>query len=527
MQKQLLLLSINILFILHSQFLFSTEEVQSSPDDLQNAPQLDSQESIDAAQVKDEKLIDTTTNKNEPNQVTDPINEDNNNKTSGVRRFISSITKNFHSPNDRRDTSENAIMGDVNRLRGTFIRNLAAPKPPLAFSFSGYLKQDNWFDSYQVDGLRQDQYLLFPDVPIFDKCGRNINKKGRFNMVDIETRVRAEVVAPKILGAYPFGALEIDFEGAILDYMNLTRLRHCFIYLEWPKTSLLIGQYWHPVFIPDCYPDTISYNNGAPIEPYEREPQVRITTNFDNMTLTFAATSYADSLIDLPNAALTQLNIPFTNYTERNAIMPDLNFQMRADIRNHFVGVGFNMRRLIPRLFATQPPTASILAVRESLISFLALAYAKLNWDKFSIALKVVFAQNGIVFDMISGYAASCQNMLTKSYNWTNLQCASCWTDIVWKGKIEPGLFLGITKNVGAGTTIIPSTAWGLIEGRTRIDYVARVSPRVRWFVDPLIFAGEFEITRAGWGTLNELGRIDNVNPVTNYRALFAAYFCF
>jgi len=490
MQKQLLLLSICILFIISGQLLFSQDDesqnlVASSP---------------------------STTDTPEP---------------TGIRQKISSIADNLRKrSSERRDISEGAIMEDINRARGTFIRNLIAPKTPLAFSFSGYIKQDTWFDSYQVDGLRQDHYLLFPDAPVFDQCGRDINKKGRFNMVDIETRARAEIVAPKIFGAYPFAAIEADFWGGVLDGIGLARLRHCFIYLEWPRTSLLIGQYWHPVFITDCYPDTISYNNGAPIEPYAREPQVRITSFFDNITMIFAATSYASALIDRALPALTQLNIPITNVTERNSVMPDLNFQMRADIRNHFVGIGFDIRRIIPRLFAPQPDS-SILAVRESLISFLGLAYAKLNWEKFSIALKVIFAQNGLVFDMISGYAASCQNALTQSYNWTNLQCASCWADLVWKGKIEPGLFMGITKNVGAGTTIIPSTAWGLVENRQRIDYVARISPRVRWFVDPLIFGWEFELTRAGWGTLNERGRVDNVNPVTNYRALFAAYFCF
>lgn len=446
---------------------------------------------------------------------------------STIKQKIMSIAGHLKTRfGDKGTTGQGAIMQDINKLRGIFIRNLLLPKPPLAFSFSGYIKQDTWFDSYQVDGLRQDQYLLFPDIPLYDQCGRNINKNGRFNMVDIETRARAEIVGPKIFGAYPFGAIEVDFEGGVLDLIGLTRMRHAFIYLEWPRTSLLIGQYWHPVFITDCYPDTISYNNGAPIEPYAREPQIRITSYFDNITLTFAATSYSNAIIDRPNPAFTQLNIPFSNFTERNALLPDLNFQMRADIRDHFIGIGFNMRRLVPRLFAT-PATSFNLAVNESLISFLGLAYAKLNWDKFSIALKIVFAQNGIVFDMISGYAASCQNSITKSNNWTNLQCASAWTDIVWKGKVEPGLCLGITKNVGAGTTIIPSTAWALTENRQLIDYVARIVPRVRWYVDPLILGGEFEITRAGWGTLNERGRINNVNPVTNYRALFAAYFCF
>ena len=383
MQKRLLLLSISVLLIINSTILFSKQESSSPLDNKPTAPQQDDQENGGMIPLQDKKVTDQTTNNNEQNQTTDQSVQQQPKQTSSFRQKIASITNSLRSRlDDRRDVSENAIMADINRVRGNFILNKLTQKPPLAYSFSGYLKQDNWFDSYQVDGMRQDQYLLFPDIPIFDQCGRNINKKGRFNMVDIETRVRAEVVAPKIFGAYPFGAIEGDFEGDSIAVIGLFRLRHAFIYLEWPKTSLLIGQYWHPVFIPDCYPDTISYNNGAPIEPFEREPQVRITSRFDNITLTFAATSYAGALIDLPNPTLTQLNIPLTNYTLRNSVMPDLNFQMRADVRKHFVGVGFNMRRLIPRLYAPQMP--GILAVRESLISFLGLAYAKLNWEKFS-----------------------------------------------------------------------------------------------------------------------------------------------
>jgi hypothetical protein len=32
------------------------------------------------------------------------------------------------------------------------------------------------------------------------------------------------------------------------------RLRHAFIKFNWNTTELLIGQYWHPLFVTTCYP---------------------------------------------------------------------------------------------------------------------------------------------------------------------------------------------------------------------------------------------------------------------------------
>ena len=57
-----------------------------------------------------------------------------------------------------------------------------------------------------------------------------------------------------------------------------------FIYFEWTDKSLMMGQYWHPLILPECFADTIAFNGGSPFEPFSREPQVRLTKQFGTMT---------------------------------------------------------------------------------------------------------------------------------------------------------------------------------------------------------------------------------------------------
>lgn len=407
-----------------------------------------------------------------------------------------------------------AVMLEFKKLRA--IAHLE--KKPMIYSIGGYIKQDIFFDSRQIYSERQGQFLLYPRPYSADQCGRDYNQKGSFNMLTIETRIRGAIAGPNLFGAESYAAIEGDFWGALpeLDLLGLARLRHAFFYLEWPDKSLLIGQYWHPVFIEDCYPDTVSFNNGVPIDTYAREPQVRVTKQFDNITLLFAVTSYATRLID---------ETALTNFQARNAIMPDINLQARARIRSHVCGIGASCRRFVFR--PESLPLSERLRVQGDLFSYLAFAYAKLVWHRLSLAVKLIFAQNGYVYELISTYGIHCIEPYTFKRHYTNQQNVAIWIDFMREGKIEPGLFMGVIKNVGTGKLVDPNTVYPDIYGGSRLNYVARISPRIRWYSGPLIIAGEFEFTRAAWGTINKKGRIDDAIPVNNFRALFATYYSF
>ena len=73
--------------------------------------------------------------------------------------------------------------------------------PLFTVLFSGYIKPEFFWDSRQVIGGRDDQTLIFPEPKVWDRCCRDINAAPAYNMIAIESRVRSEILGPKVLEA--------------------------------------------------------------------------------------------------------------------------------------------------------------------------------------------------------------------------------------------------------------------------------------------------------------------------------------
>ena len=99
----------------------------------------------------------------------------------------------------------------------------------------------------------------------------------------------------------------------------------------------------------------------------------------------------------------------------------------------------------------------------------------------------------------------------------------SVWSDIHTNGsKVQVGLFGGYTKNLGASESVL-----AVMGGRSNIDFVYRVAPRVIFNSGKMRFAFEVEYTTAGFGTINNMGVVENATDVSNLRLLLAAYYFF
>src|ERR1035437_243160 len=121
-------------------------------------------------------------------------------------------------------------------------------KPPMfGITFSGYVKTDIIFDSRQTVGLREGQFLLYPDVNLKDADGKDINAKANFNMMSIQTRMAVTVTGPDVFKAKSSAYVEGEFFGNINTAINSFRLRHAWVKRAWTHTDLLVGQYWHPM----------------------------------------------------------------------------------------------------------------------------------------------------------------------------------------------------------------------------------------------------------------------------------------
>jgi hypothetical protein len=394
--------------------------------------------------------------------------------------------------------------------------------PKFGITFSGFVKTDIFYDSRQTVNIREGHFLLYPDAINLDVNGNDINSKGSFNMLSIQTRLKGAISGPDAFGAKTSGVIEADFfgnAGSGLDDVNGFRLRHAFAKLNWSKIELLVGQYWHPMFITEAFPDVISFNTGVPFQPFSRNPQVRLTYTSGIASFIAAAYTQRDFQGIGPDGASSKYL--------RNAGMPatHLQFQLKP-AAGHLFGAGIDYKMIKPELFTIGNLGQKYIS-DEKLSSISAIGFMKLKFKPLIIKAEGIYAQNAHDMTMLGGYAVNgITNSVYGTRSFTNLNTFAFWTDFSTTGeKIKAGLFMGYTENLGANDEIK-----GAIYARgSNIDKVERIAPRVVFLSGKMTFAIEQEFTRAHYGTANgdKKGGVTATNSVANSRTLLSCIYSF
>ena len=127
----------------------------------------------------------------------------------------------------------------------------------IKFEFHGFVNHEIVYDTRQVKTAREGEVLMFPLPKSLDANGEDINDKGELNMFNLHSRMQVGISGPTI-GNYKTSALiEGDFVGSSDAVPNMIRMRHFYVKLANEKTEWILGQYWHPMFVPECFPDVL------------------------------------------------------------------------------------------------------------------------------------------------------------------------------------------------------------------------------------------------------------------------------
>jgi len=396
---------------------------------------------------------------------------------------------------------------------------------PVSTRFSGYISCLLFGDTRQVVGGGDAFYAVLPEKRILDACDKDVNGQGMFNASVLETRMRAEVHGPEILGARSFGYWEGDLFGSRA-FLNRFRIRHAYIKLLWDSASLIFGQFWHPLYVThaQCYPNTIGFSGGAPMETLARQPQLRFTKEWKHVRCIAAAMTQMSFVNNGPEG--------FKSMYMRNAIVPNISALIHGfSSEENVVGIGANYKRIVPRLVSNNN-----VKVHESLSSVSVIGFASGLIGDVHIASKVGYLQNATDLLALGGYAVSAVNCVTDERSYANTRDAIAWLDIELHKKWSPGIFVGYTKNLGATKPIMTfvkntqaevdePTLYPLFDGDT--DYVVRVTPRLRVHVQQVVLAGEINWVRAAYGAIGPKGKVTNTNPVSKMRIAMGTYFLF
>jgi len=373
---------------------------------------------------------------------------------------------------------------------------------PYKLAVSGFVHADAIFDSRQVVEAREGFLLFYPKKPEFDVNGKDINANPTFNQFSMSSRLTLKATGPDVLGAKVLAMIESDFTGASNSENNSFRLRHAYISLQWPKTRLLIGQYWHPLDVPEMIPYVLSLNTGAPFHSFSRQPQVRFDYKAGKINLVAVASSQRDYVNTGPagNSAIYL----------RNSLIPNLHGQIHYKTTHLFAGVAVDYKMLTPRI-----STDSLYVADEKLNCLSYSGFMNVTSGKLNIKTQYTYGQALNDHLMMGGFGVTQTDIATNHREYSPLNYHSIWMNSLLNlGSWQPSLFAGYTKNTGSAEKIT-----GAIYARDAdIDYVYRIAPMLTFVTGKFSIIGEVEYTVAAYGTNDLQYKVENSRETGNFR---------
>ena len=382
----------------------------------------------------------------------------------------------------------------------------------------GFARTDFIWDSRKSAFTREGQLNLYPLDVVLDANGKDINAAPQSNFLSITSRLGVKAKGPNVWGAKTSSVMEADFYGNVEGgTIGLLRLRHAYVNLEWPKTTVTVGQTWYPQFIPEVFPGVANFNTGILFNPFGWATQAKIKQILSNeVSLTF--TAYKEREFTVPGPG-TQ------NSASINSVLPSLNAQIQYKAKNTILGLGGEYKSL-------QPLTVSNnLASTEKVNSSSFFGYAKYSNDQFSIKAYGISGGNLNNLVMLGGYTG--KNIAGQVETYDPTKTTAFWLDLASNGKaIAPGFFFGYTKNNGSKDDNTTATFVNYVRGTSGnriVDKVWRASGRIDFKKNKFRVTPELEYTAATWGDLNKSNATAGANKtnVGNFRTMLSCVYSF
>lgn len=384
-------------------------------------------------------------------------------------------------------------------------------KEEWGIKFSGFIKSDFWLDNRICYTSREGLFLFYPEKEHIDYNGVDLNKKYNFNFSAMTSRLTSKITGPDAFGAKTFGMIEGDFSGVSNNDINGLRLRHAYVKLNWEKTELMLGQYWHPLFTTDVFPDVVSLNTGAPFNPFNRSPLINLKNKIGKLSINNAIISQRDNQSLGPKGYSP-------NYM-RNAIIPNYNIQIQYANNKYFAGIMYDVKMLVPQLI-----TSKNYKTDNSVISHSYSIYGKYFNEKFIIKTKAIYGQNLTEHLMIGGYAVQKIDTVSNFETYLPTNHLYTWINLTYNYKnIKLGIFGGYLENFGTSIENI-----GIYYARgADIKNIYRYSPSITITSNKLSLMLEYETTIANFGNVDNYGKVNSNSKLSNSRILFTSIYFF
>jgi len=389
--------------------------------------------------------------------------------------------------------------------------SLFAEEPATKVKFYGFVGNEFYYNSRQNEESTDGIMHLFPKPVSLDANNNDINAVPVAELLSVSTRLGIDLTGATIFGAKSSGKIECDFSGTGSTYY-LLRIRQSYFKLNWNNTELLLGQTWHPMY-GNVYPTTLSQNMGAPFQPYNRSPQLRLKQDITPSISLTAAAIYQMQYTSQGSSGKS-------NIYQKKAMIPDLFLGFEDKNGNLTFGAGIDVKTIKPS---------------GSLTSLSKIVYLQYADNKLQIKAKTTYGQNLNDLQMVCGYGVSEVNNLTNDTSYTNFNISSTWLNVVYGTKWQFSILGGISKNFGTSDYLYKTLSGKFIaygygvnnNTQSLLDRLYRITPEVSYNLPDIRIGLEYDFTSALYGTMNQDGNIKSPYSVNNHRLIASIRYFF
>ena len=382
----------------------------------------------------------------------------------------------------------------------------------VSIDWYGFVAAQSWINTHEsVAGAEGFLYLYPTDrlENLVDQHDERAIPQGSW--FGTMARLGFVLKGPEIFGAASRAKAELEFSGHSSPGSIL--YRHAFIALDWEKSTLTLGQTWHPMN--DLFPSTVGIAIGSPFNALNRSPQLRYEYFLGN-----------DKKIKLTGAAIFQAANGSYGYAtagksytyNRWSILPMLYAGVDFTLGDFKVGGGVEYKRTTPVIDYADNK-------KYYLDGLCGMIQAQYNKDKLAIKAKTLIGHDMSHLGICSGFG-QVDHLNPGEIQYAPLAASSSWAQVQYGGALKFGVFGGYMSNWGAGKDLIPGTIRAA-EGGT-IDNMWRVAPNVQYTVGNMNLGVEYELTTVAYGTTIEAnGKVSDTHNVSNNRLLLSVMYAF
>ena len=380
----------------------------------------------------------------------------------------------------------------------------------VSIDWYGFVAAQSWINTHESVAGADGFLYLYPTDRAQDAVDQHDRRAvPQASWFGTMARLGFVLKGPEIFGAASRAKAELEFSGHQAPGSVL--YRHAFMALDWEKSTLILGQTWHPMN--DLFPSTVGIAIGSPFNALNRSPQLRyeyFLGNDKNIKLTGAA------IFQAANASVGPAGKTY-NYS-RNSVMPMFYAGIDFTFGDLKVGGGLEYKRTSPMVDLADNNK------KYYVNGFCGMIQAQYNKDKLAVKAKTLIGHDMSHLGICSGFG-QVDHLDPGRIEYAPLAASSSWVQVQYGGALKAGLFGGYMSNWGAGKDLIPGTVYAVENGK--IDNMWRVSPNVQYTVGNLILGVEFELTTVAYGDLQPNGTVNNSHDVSNNRLLLSAMYAF